>query len=60
MHRSGRSARCGRDGDALAFLTPSEESYVEYMERHENVTMRQLPIQSRFLIEYLTLKIRVI
>jgi len=32
VHRSGRTARNGRSGNALVMLLPSEESYVEFME----------------------------
>jgi ATP-dependent RNA helicase DDX55/SPB4 len=31
IHRSGRTARNGRSGNALLFLLPSEESYIELM-----------------------------
>jgi ATP-dependent RNA helicase DDX55/SPB4 len=31
VHRAGRTARLGRRGDALLFLTPDEVGYVEFL-----------------------------
>jgi len=45
IHRSGRSARCGRLGSALVMLTPSELGYVEFMRKHENVIMQQMHVK---------------
>lgn len=42
IHRSGRTARNGRAGNALLFLLPSEESYVDLMESRA-VPLREFP-----------------
>jgi len=39
VHRVGRSARAGRVGSSLVFLTPKEDSYVELL------TMRKVPLR---------------
>lgn len=41
VHRSGRTARMGRAGSALAILTPAEASYVEFL-RLRKVPMAEL------------------
>jgi len=38
VHRVGRTARMGREGSALVYLTQNEESYVEFLKR------RQVPL----------------
>jgi hypothetical protein len=38
VHRVGRTARAGREGNSLIFLTPKEEAFVELLR------MRQVPI----------------
>ncbi|PRT53728.1 ATP-dependent RNA helicase DBP4 [Wickerhamiella sorbophila] len=40
IHRVGRSARAGKKGRALLFLTSSEEGFIE------NLTARKIPIQT--------------
>lgn len=42
VHRSGRTARNGRSGNALLFLLPSEESYVDFMES-KGVPLAEFP-----------------
>jgi superfamily II DNA/RNA helicase len=44
IHRSGRTARCGREGNALLFLTPSEEGYLEFLQRNQGVTLDALAV----------------
>lgn len=41
LHRSGRTARMGREGSALIFLQPQEASYVEFLENRK-VHMEEL------------------
>ena len=45
VHRVGRSARAGRSGKSLLFLTPKEEAYVDLL-RRRNVPLEPLPGQS--------------
>ena len=42
IHRVGRSARAGRTGSSLLFLTPKEESYVDLLV-NRNVPLNPLP-----------------
>ena len=42
-HRCGRTARFGRQGEALLFLDPSEETYVEF-QCLRKITMQQLQL----------------
>eukprot|EP00889_Picochlorum_renovo_P007950 jgi/Picre1/34980/NNA_002445.t1 len=39
VHRCGRTARMGRSGNAVIFLTPQEESYVKFLE------LRKVPMK---------------
>lgn len=39
VHRCGRTARMGRSGSAMIFLTPEEESYIKFLE------LRKIPMQ---------------
>jgi ATP-dependent RNA helicase DDX55/SPB4 len=41
VHRSGRTARLGKQGHAVVFLLPKEESYVEFLR------IRGVPLQER-------------
>ncbi|CAK7325924.1 unnamed protein product [Dovyalis caffra] len=41
VHRVGRTARLGRQGNAIVFLLPKEESYVEFLR------IRRVPLQER-------------
>lgn len=40
VHRVGRTARAGRDGQALVYLTPEEEDYIPFLE------VKKVPIES--------------
>lgn len=42
VHRVGRSARAGRTGNSLVFLTRKEEAYVDFL-RLRKVPLRELP-----------------
>ncbi|KHJ80626.1 hypothetical protein OESDEN_19697 [Oesophagostomum dentatum] len=39
VHRSGRTARCGREGNALLVITPQQTAYIEYLNKHEKVNL---------------------
>lgn len=42
MHRCGRTARIGRDGQAVVFLLPSEDAYIHFL-RIRKVPIAALP-----------------
>jgi ATP-dependent RNA helicase DDX55/SPB4 len=44
VHRVGRSARAGKVGQSLIFLTPKEEAYVDFL-RMRNIPIEPLPRQ---------------
>ncbi|VDN19420.1 unnamed protein product, partial [Cylicostephanus goldi] len=44
VHRSGRTARCGRDGNALLVITPQQTAYIDYLRKHEQVELKQLSV----------------
>jgi ATP-dependent RNA helicase DDX55/SPB4 len=39
IHRAGRTARAGKSGQSLVFLTPKEEAYIDFLRK------RQVPLQ---------------
>ena len=43
VHRVGRSARAGNVGKSLIFLTPKEESYIDFLQRSKQVPLIELP-----------------
>lgn len=42
VHRAGRSARCGKEGNNLLFLTPEETAYIEFIEKYEKVSLTKM------------------
>lgn len=46
VHRIGRTGRAGRQGEALAFVTPSEQSRLRTIERTTRVPLEQVTIPS--------------
>jgi len=46
VHRIGRTGRAGREGEALSFVTPSEQSRLRQIERTTRVTIEQISIPS--------------
>jgi ATP-dependent RNA helicase DDX55/SPB4 len=46
VHRVGRSARAGKTGKSLLFLTPKEEAYVDLL-RIRNVPLQPMPATER-------------
>lgn len=48
VHRMGRTARMGREGNAMAFLLPKEETYVEFMK------LRRVPLKEGHLEQFNT------
>uniref|UniRef100_A0A8R1Y1K8 ATP-dependent RNA helicase n=1 Tax=Onchocerca volvulus TaxID=6282 RepID=A0A8R1Y1K8_ONCVO len=44
VHRAGRSARCGKVGNNVLFLTPEETAYIEFIEKYEKVSLTEMKI----------------
>lgn len=42
VHRVGRTARQGKYGSALIILLPSEEAYVDFIERNQRVKLNEI------------------
>ncbi|KAJ1348602.1 hypothetical protein KIN20_003941 [Parelaphostrongylus tenuis] len=42
VHRSGRTARCGREGNALLILSTEQTAYASYLSKHEQVELKQI------------------
>ena len=45
VHRCGRTARLGRQGDALIYLLPNEDSYVQFLALNQNVPLSEFDNQ---------------
>ncbi|XP_030291441.1 ATP-dependent RNA helicase DDX55 [Sparus aurata] len=43
VHRCGRTARIGNQGNALVFLLPMEESYVNFLSINQKCPLQQMP-----------------
>lgn len=48
VHRCGRTARIGRDGSALVFLLRTEDAYVDFIHRNQNVTLEEMEAPEPF------------
>lgn len=46
VHRVGRTARQGNDGNALIMLLPTEDAYVNFLTKNQKVTL--IPAQTHF------------
>ncbi|KAK6742541.1 hypothetical protein RB195_010044 [Necator americanus] len=42
VHRCGRTARCGRDGNALLVISSGQAAYIGYLTKHEQVELKQI------------------
>ncbi|KAM7305198.1 ATP-dependent RNA helicase DDX55 [Ixodes scapularis] len=42
IHRCGRTARMGHEGNALLLLMPSEDSYLKFLELNQKVTLEKM------------------
>jgi ATP-dependent RNA helicase DDX55/SPB4 len=46
VHRVGRTARQGNEGNALIILQPNEDAYVEFLARNQKVLLKKLEIDT--------------
>ena len=49
VHRCGRTARMGHQGQALVMLLPSETSYVEFLSLNQHITLQ--PFELKYQVE---------
>ncbi|XP_031555009.1 ATP-dependent RNA helicase DDX55-like [Actinia tenebrosa] len=48
VHRCGRTARIGNEGNAVVFLLPQEDSYVEFISINQKVPLKKLEFNTDF------------
>lgn len=48
VHRVGRTARQGNDGNALIMLLPSEIAYVDFLEKNQKVNLKEIGFESEW------------
>lgn len=46
VHRVGRTARQGHDGNALIMILPSEDSYIDFLQRNQKVALKPVEVPS--------------
>lgn len=46
VHRCGRTARIGNSGFAITFLSPNEDSYVEFIQRNQKVSLTEYKLSA--------------
>lgn len=46
VHRVGRTARQGHDGQALIMILPTEDAYVQFLQRNQKVSLRQVDVDA--------------
>jgi ATP-dependent RNA helicase RhlE len=51
VHRIGRTARAGADGEAISFCAPDEKPYLRDIERLTDIKLMPLPLPDGFLAE---------
>lgn len=44
VHRVGRTARQGHDGNALIMILPTEDAYVEFLQRNQKVSLKPVTV----------------
>lgn len=44
VHRVGRTARQGHDGNALIMILPSEDAYVDFLQRNQKVALKRVEV----------------
>lgn len=46
VHRCGRTARIGNEGNALLFLLETEDTYVDFIKRNQKVELQKITLES--------------
>ncbi|KAJ6634707.1 putative ATP-dependent RNA helicase DDX55 like [Pseudolycoriella hygida] len=46
VHRVGRTARQGHDGNALIMILPTEDAYVEFLQRNQKVSLKPVSVNT--------------
>ncbi|XP_016920140.1 probable ATP-dependent RNA helicase DDX55 homolog [Apis cerana] len=49
IHRCGRTARIGNEGNALLFLLETEDAYVDFIKRNQKVEIQQIVLESSII-----------
>ncbi|CCF23444.1 ATP-dependent RNA helicase [Caenorhabditis elegans] len=44
VHRAGRTARCGREGNALILIASEQLAYVNFLDNHEKVKLDEIKV----------------
>ena len=55
IHRVGRTARQGSEGNALIMLLPNEAAYVDFLSKNQKVTMEKVEVESSWNESFSTL-----
>lgn len=58
VHRCGRTARIGKEGTAVVFLVPNEETYVEFIKLNQKVTLEKMETPAKKVVADLNKQLR--
>ncbi|XP_078048921.1 putative ATP-dependent RNA helicase DDX55 homolog isoform X2 [Augochlora pura] len=56
VHRCGRTARIGNEGNALIFLLETEDAYVDFIKRNQKVDLKKIHVEPSMLLHEKCLK----